>query len=38
MPGKHTIEATPFVANQDKECIINAKSAFDLGANTPAGE
>src|SRR5574344_2633544 len=37
IPGKQTIDATPFVANQDRECIINAKSAFDFGANTPAG-
>ena len=37
IPGKQTIDAVPFVANQDKECIIKAKSAFDFGANTPAG-
>ena len=37
-PGKHTIDAVPFVANQASECIINAKSALPLGANTPAGE
>ena len=38
IPGKHTIEAVPFVESQDKECIIKAKSAFDFGARTPAGE
>jgi hypothetical protein len=37
-PGKHTIAAVPFVASHDKECMINAKSAFDFGARTPAGE
>ena len=37
-PGKHTIAAVPFVASHDKACIINAKSAFDFGASTPAGE
>lgn len=36
--GKHTIDAVPLVANQAKECMIKARSAFDLGANTPAGE
>ena len=34
IPGKQTIEAVPFVASHDNECIINAKSAFDFGANT----
>ena len=36
--GKNTIAAVPFAANQDKECMINAKSALLLGASTPAGE
>ena len=35
--GKHTIAAVPFGASHDKECIINAKSAFFFGAKTPAG-
>lgn len=38
IPGKQTIAAVPFVANHDNECIIKAISAFDFGANTPAGE
>jgi hypothetical protein len=38
MPGNTTIEAVPLVDNQLKQCIIKAKSALDLGANTPAGE
>ena len=38
IPGKQTIDAVPFVASHASECIINAKSAFDFGANTPAGE
>jgi hypothetical protein len=37
-PGNSTIAAVPLVANQDKQCITKAKSAFDLGAKTPAGE
>ena len=37
IPGKQTIAATPLGASQDRECIINAISAFDFGANTPAG-
>src|SRR5690554_1298533 len=37
-PGKHTIVAVPFVASQERLCIIKARSALDLGANTPAGE
>ena len=37
IPGKHTIAAVPFVASQESECIINARSALDLGARTPAG-
>ena len=38
MPGKQTIAAVPSVASQLRQCIIKAKSAFDLGASTPAGE
>ena len=37
IPGKHTTAAAPFGANHDSECMINAISAFDLGAKTPAG-
>ena len=29
--------ATPFGANQESICMIKAMSAFDFGANTPAG-
>ena len=29
--------AVPVGLNQDNMCIVNAKSAFDSGANTPAG-
>ena len=36
-PGNSTIAAVPFWANHDNICIVNAKSAFDAGANTPAG-
>ncbi len=28
----------PLFASHERECIIKAKSAFDLGASTPAGE
>lgn len=37
-PGKQTMDAVPFVASQESECMMNARSAFDGGANTPAGE
>jgi hypothetical protein len=37
-PGNITIAATPLVASQLRQCIIKAKSAFDFGAKTPAGE
>ena len=38
MPGKQTIAAVPLLASHERECIIKAKSAFDLGASMPAGE
>ena len=38
IPGKQTIAAVPLVASQESECITNARSAFDFGASTPAGE
>ena len=37
IPGKHTTAAAPFGANHDSECMINAISALDFGARTPAG-
>src|SRR5574344_2454482 len=37
IPGKHTIAAVPFDASQERLCILNARSALLLGANTPAG-
>lgn len=37
-PGKQTIAAVPFVACHDNECMINARSALDFRASTPAGE
>ena len=30
--------AVPFVASHARECMINARSALDFGASTPAGE
>src|SRR5690606_19448970 len=36
-PGNSTIAAVPFTASHDKMCIVNARSALDFGASTPAG-
>jgi hypothetical protein len=37
-PGNSTIAAVPSADNHERICIKKAKSAFDLGARTPAGE
>ena len=36
--GNSTIAAVQLVASHDKICIVKAKSAFDFGAKTHAGE
>jgi len=35
--GNSTIAAVPFVARDERICIVNAKSALLLGARTQAG-
>ena len=37
-PGKQTMAAVPSVASQLSACMMNARSALDFGASTPAGE
>lgn len=37
-PGKQTMAAVPSVASHERLCMMNARSAFDFGASTPAGE
>lgn len=36
--GKQTMAAVPSVASHERLCMMNARSAFDFGASTPAGE
>ena len=37
-PGKQTMAAVPLDASHERLCMMKARSAFDFGARTPAGE